>query len=416
MSKHSPTRTLVAAVFASFAALGMSTLAQAQTPSRTAARPNATVFFTDVQDGATVPSKFTAHFGVTNMDIAPAGEAKPFSGHHHLLIDAPIPALDQPIPSDVNHLHFGRGQTEAEIILPAGEHTLQLLLGDQDHVPHNPPVMSQMIRVRVDPATVEKPRTPAPAGASVSFPELRDGATIPPKSIIKFAISGMELAPAGTARPNTGHHHLIIDAPLPPLDREIPSDLNYVHFGRAQTQAEVELTPGSHTLQLLLGDQDHVPHDPPVMSQQIRVTVAQNAGDTAASRPAPAAGRTAAPPDGAVYFVYPQKGERIYPNSTIRFGLRNMGVAPAGVDKLNTGHHHLLIDVPTPALDQPIPSDVNHLHFGNGQTEKKITLKPGKHTLQLILGDANHVPFDPPIMTERIEVIVGGVVRKKRRR
>jgi hypothetical protein len=385
----------------------------AQAAQRTAAKPGAKVFFTDVQDGATVPSRFTVHFGIANMEIAPAGTAKPFSGHHHLLIDSPLPPLEEPIPSDVNHLHFGRGQTEAEVILSAGEHTLQLLLGDQDHVPHNPPVVSDVIHVKVDAATVEKARSPSPPGASVSFPDLNDGATVPTRATVKFAISGMELAPAGTDKPNTGHHHLIIDAPTPDLDREIPSDANHLHFGRGQMETQVTLTPGPHTMQLVLGDHDHVPHDPPVVSPVIHVTAVDRPATTEAAKGDQKSGRTASPPDGAVYFVYPHSGEAIYPNSTIRFGLKNMGVAPAGIDKPNTGHHHLLIDVETPPLDQPIPSDVNHLHFGNGQTEKKITLKPGKHTLQLVLGDAQHVSFDPPVMSNRIEVTVMSP-RKKR--
>ena len=95
-----------------------------------------------------------------------------------------------------------------------------------------------------------------------------------------------------------------------------------------------------------------------------------------------------------------------------------MGVAPSGVNKPNTGHHHLLIDVPPPPMDKmdkEIPSDLSHLHFGAGQTEKKITLKPGKHTLQLILGDYRHIPHDPPVMSERIEVTVMGP-RKRRHR
>ena len=388
--------------------------ALAQQPAaRTTARPDAKVFFIDPKDGATVPSKFIAKFGVTGVEIVAAGVVKANSGHHHLLIDTPLPPLGQPIPNDTNHLHFGRGQTEAEVILPAGEHTLQLVLGDHDHVPHNPPVVSEVIRVRVDPATVEKTRTPAPAGASVAFVGLEDGARVPLKSVVKFAISGMDLAPAGTARPNSGHHHLVIDAPTPPLDREIPADASHLHFGRAQSEVELTLTPGPHTLQLILGDHEHVPHDPPVMSKIIRVTAVDGAPGAAAAGAAP--GLTSSPPDAEVYFVYPKKGAVIFPNSTIRFGLRNMGVAPAGVEKANTGHHHLLIDVPAPEAGKPIPNDAAHLHFGAGQTEKKITLKPGKHTLQLVLGDHQHVPHDPPVMSERIEIIVGRPRSQRRR-
>jgi hypothetical protein len=388
--------------------------AQQPAPARKPSAPNTRVFFVDLQDGATVPSKLKLRFGIEGMEIAAAGVAKPNTGHHHLLIDSELPPLDQPIPSDFNHIHFGGGQTETEITLPAGEHTLQLLLGDQAHIPHMPPVFSQVVHIKVDPATVEKTRTPSPAGASVSILQPEDGATVGRKVTVKFGVSGMELSPAGTNKPNTGHHHLLIDTPLPPLDREIPSDLNHLHFGRAQTEAEISLTPGDHTLQLLLGDHEHLPHDPPVLSKVVRVHVADTPSQ-AAPQAAAASGRRPSPPDASVYFIYPGNGERIYPNSTIRFGLRNMGVAPAGVFKPNTGHHHLMIDVETPPLDRPLPSDLNHIHFGNGQTEKKITFSPGQHTLQLILADDNHVPHDPPVISERITVTVKALRKRHRR-
>ncbi|HTF72852.1 MAG TPA: DUF4399 domain-containing protein, partial [Bradyrhizobium sp.] len=143
--------------------------AQQPAPARKPSAPNARVFIIDLKDGATIPSKIKLRFGVENMEIAAAGVATPNTGHHHLLIDTSLPPLDQPIPSDFNHIHFGGGQAEAEISLPPGEHTLQLLLGDQAHIPHQPPVFSEVIHVRVDPATVEKARTSAPAGASASF-------------------------------------------------------------------------------------------------------------------------------------------------------------------------------------------------------------------------------------------------------
>ncbi len=91
---------------------------------------------------------------------------------------------------------------------------------------------------------------------------------------------------------------------------------------------------------------------------------------------------------------------------TIRFGLQEMGVAPAGLDRANSGHHHLLIDTELPPLDKPIPNDFNHLHFGAGQTEAEIALSPGMHTLQLLLGDKDHIPHNPPVMSPRIRVVV----------
>jgi hypothetical protein len=90
---------------------------------------------------------------------------------------------------------------------------------------------------------------------------------------------------------------------------------------------------------------------------------------------------------------------------TIQFGLRGMGVAPEGSDVPNTGHHHLLIDTELPPLNEPIPSDFNHLHFGAGQTEAQVTLQPGRHILQLLLGDKNHVPHSPAVMSPRIRVV-----------
>jgi hypothetical protein len=221
---------------------------------RSPARPNAKAYFIGLKDGATVPSRFTVPFGLENMDISQANTPSPYSGHHHLIIDSPLPSFDEPIPVDANHLHFGHGQTEAEIILQPGEHSLQLPLGDHDHVPHDPPVMSEAIHVRVDPATVENARQSSPLNVAVYFVNLEDGARIPTKFHVKFGAFDIGIAPAGERRPASGDHDLIIDAPLPELTQEIPADLNYLHFGRGQTEADLTLTPGPHTLQLLLGD------------------------------------------------------------------------------------------------------------------------------------------------------------------
>jgi len=117
------------------------------------------------------------------------------------------------------------------------------------------------------------PRTPSPAGAKVTITSPADGQTVASPVTVQFALEGMSVAPAGTNDPNTGHHHLLIDTGMPPLDQPIPTDANHLHFGQGQTEAQVELAPGQHTLQLLLGDGNHVPHDPPVASEQITITV-----------------------------------------------------------------------------------------------------------------------------------------------
>jgi Domain of unknown function (DUF4399) len=119
------------------------------------------------------------------------------------------------------------------------------------------------------------------------------------------------------------------------------------------------------------------------------------------------AGKTPRPSDAYLYIIWPGDGERIKGAFWCRFGLRNMGVTHAGDATANSGHHHLLIDVDEP-LDpnEPIPSDKKHLHFGAGQTEVRLELPPGPHTLQLVLGDAEHIPFDPPLVSRKIRITV----------
>ena len=110
--------------------------------------------------------------------------------------------------------------------------------------------------------------------------------------------------------------------------------------------------------------------------------------------------------ESKVYFINLKDGDRVENPIFIQFGLSGKGVAPAGVNKENTGHHHLLIDVKSIDFSKPIPSSKNHLHFGGGQTETSIELTSGEHELQLVLGDLYHVPHSPPITSKRIKITV----------
>jgi hypothetical protein len=127
-----------------------------------------------------------------------------------------------------------------------------------------------------------------------------------------------------------------------------------------------------------------------------------------ASIPVLARGETAAPPGATVYIINLKNGDTVTSPFKVQFGLTGMGVAPAGVEKPNTGHHHLIIDttLSPEELTAPIPADAKHVHFGGGQTESMVTLPPGRHTLQLVLGDWSHVPFNPPIMSPVITITV----------
>ena len=141
------------------------------------------------------------------------------------------------------------------------------------------------------------------------------------------------------------------------------------------------------------------------MSRLLKVALAAAfaiAGMTVASVATPS-------PKGAkVYFINLHNGSKVKSPFLVQFGLSGMGVAPAGVEKPNTGHHHLLIDTKlTPEqMKAPLPADEHHKHFGGGQTETMISLPKGKHTLQLVLGDWSHVPFSPPVMSQVITITV----------
>lgn len=113
------------------------------------------------------------------------------------------------------------------------------------------------------------------------------------------------------------------------------------------------------------------------------------------------------PPGARLYIVWPKDGTVIKGGKFwLRMGLRGMGVAPAGVKVAGTGHHHVIVDSELPPMDEPIPNDTNHLHFGKGQTEARMELPKGRHTLQLLLGDADHVPFNPPLTSDKITIVV----------
>lgn len=122
-------------------------------------------------------------------------------------------------------------------------------------------------------AMADGERTPAPAGAKVFIIEPADGATVSSPVTVKFGAENVEIAPAGTDKAGSGHHHLLIDTKVTDMNSAIPKDEQHVHYGKGQTEATVELKPGKHTLQLLLGDKNHIPNDPPVESPVITINV-----------------------------------------------------------------------------------------------------------------------------------------------
>lgn len=141
-------KRIVITLFSALLVAPVSALAESM---RSQAPENAEVYFVEPGDGATVDGTFKVVFGLRNMEVAPAGTEKEGTGHHHLLIDTQVPSdLSQPLPATDHIKHFGGGQTETELTLPPGEHTLQLLLGDHAHVPHSQPVVSEQITITVE--------------------------------------------------------------------------------------------------------------------------------------------------------------------------------------------------------------------------------------------------------------------------
>jgi Domain of unknown function (DUF4399) len=133
-----------------------------------------------------------------------------------------------------------------------------------------------LITALAAPLAAAQERTPSPPGAKVFIITPKNGATVHNPFVVKFGLEGMMIAPAGTKAENSGHHHLLIDTD-PPADTNapLPATDNIVHFGKGQTETSLTLSPGKHTLQLLFADAMHIPHNPPVMSKKITITVAQ---------------------------------------------------------------------------------------------------------------------------------------------
>jgi hypothetical protein len=122
---------------------------------------------------------------------------------------------------------------------------------------------------------------------------------------------------------------------------------------------------------------------------------------------APAMAETASAPGTKVYFIGLKDGDTVGQTVTVHFGLKGMGIAPAGVDFANSGHHHLVVDLPTPPMNEYLPTDnPKILHFGKGQTETELKLPPGKHTLQLVFADMDHKPHNPPVVSDKITITV----------
>ena len=228
----------------------------------------ASVHFVWPQDGAKIFEASKVIFGLTGKSIHVAGEKIDDQnlGHHHLIIDGKPIEKGKVVPADDQHIHFGKGQTETDVVLKPGKHTLTMQFADGAHRSYGPD-MSATINVEVVAAEAER---------KVFFVEPADGAKVKGPVKVKFGISGMKVQPAGEAPldKTTGHHHIIVNGEPMPLAKVVPADEKHIHFGKGQTEAELKLPPGKHKLTMQLADGAHRSYGPN-MSSTISIEVTE---------------------------------------------------------------------------------------------------------------------------------------------
>ncbi|MEL6183778.1 MAG: DUF4399 domain-containing protein [Myxococcota bacterium] len=231
--------------------------AAASQPASAPAAPKGSVQFITPQNGSTVFPEVAVAMGLSGMTVRPAGEDVDdrTSGHHHVLIDQPEGlAAGTVVPASDKSIHYGKGQTTAYVNVPEGEHTLTLQLADGAHRSYGPD-LAATVKVKVVPATGER---------KVSFLAPKDGAKVKSPVKIKMGLEGMKIRPAGEdpLDKTTGHHHLIINKGPIAIGTIVPADENHIHYGKGQTEAEVELPKGKHELTLQLADGIHASYGP----------------------------------------------------------------------------------------------------------------------------------------------------------
>lgn len=221
----------------------------------------ARVFFVWPQDNAKVFSTFPVVFGVEGMTVVPAGQDffDNTKGHHHIVVDGDPPPQGQAVPADETHIHYGKGQTETELTLSPGKHTVTMQFADGAHLSYGPTLASK-IRLEVVPLPEPPPK--------VFFKAPADGAKVKSPVKVVFGLEGMTVQPAGTVvgDKTTGHHHVIIDGAPVPAGKMVPTDSRHIHFGGGQTEAELTLAPGKHTLTLQFADGAHQSYGPTLAS------------------------------------------------------------------------------------------------------------------------------------------------------
>jgi hypothetical protein len=238
----------------------------ASAPTKQAEAPKARVYFIWPDEGSKVPENFDVVFGLEGMEVSPAGTKldDATQGHHHLILDGKAIPYGSAVPADAQHLHFGKGQVQTTVKMTPGKHTLTMQFADGAHRSFGP-ALSTTINVEVV----------AQSGpSSVKFLSPTDGAKVPTTFAIKMGIEGMAVRPAGedAKEKTSGHHHILVDGNPLPIGAMVPKTEKHIHYGKGQTETELSLSPGQHTLTLQLADGAHRSYGPS-LSHTINITV-----------------------------------------------------------------------------------------------------------------------------------------------
>jgi hypothetical protein len=226
-----------------------------KTPTAGSPTATASVAFASPEDGASVSNPVQVEFTATGFALEPAGEVHQGAGHLHVMVDTPCVAPGKPIPKDAQHLHFGKGQTDGLIDLAAGKHKLCLQAGDGAHTALD---LTNEITVTVD------------HSPSVAFLDPAQGATVASPVHLKLAAFNFLVEPAGAVHDGAGHLHVMVDVPCVDPGQVIPKDAQHVHLGAGQTETDLTLTPGDHTLCLQAGNGQHTALP---ITRELKITV-----------------------------------------------------------------------------------------------------------------------------------------------
>ncbi len=337
------------------------------------------VRFAEPADGATVSSPFDVTMEATGLIVEPSGEINQGAGHFHILVDTPFVDAGAVIPTDEQHLHYGQAQTTATLELTPGEHTLRLQFADGAHIALEGEAYRDTITVIVE----EGAQSP-----SVRFAEPADGATVSSPFEVTMEATGLVVEPSGEINQGAGHFHILVDAPFVDAGAVIPTDDQHLHYGKGQTTATLELPPGEHTLRLQFADGAHIALEGEAYRDTITVIVEEGAQ---------------AP---SVRFAEPADGANVSSPFEVKMEATGLVVEPSGEINEGAGHFHILIDTPFVAAGEVIPTDEEHLHYGQAQTTASLELPPGEYTLRLQFADGAHIALEGEAYRHEIVIVV----------